>query len=246
MSAALPAKPQESAAPLQGEIQARTIPYLFHDLGSSHATGVLTVAGRTVRKAMHFRGGRLQFSTSNDRDDRFNQVLIRNGVISLRDMLRALEIALSGRDRLGEVLVRLQILSPEEVAKWVQVQVEEIALSVFERLTGAWRFQPGPIAVESIAVDIPADCLVLEGVRRMRSWARIYEEVGGLNAEYVATREIAETEKDLMIDDTESGLIAMCRTPTSLGEMCEAATVGDIEVCRAVWALLATGVLIKS
>src|SRR5262245_49480929 len=106
MSAALPGTRSAAPAPLQGEIQSRTMPYLFHDLGTSRATGILTIAGRTVRKAMHFKDGRLQFASSTDRDDRFNQTLIRNSVISLRDVLRALEIALSGRDRLGEVLVR--------------------------------------------------------------------------------------------------------------------------------------------
>lgn len=246
MSAASPGKKPAASENPHGEIQARTIPYLFHDLGTSRATGILTVTGRTVSKTLHFKGGRLQFASSTDRDDRFNQILIRNGVIALRDVLRALEIALSSRDRLGEVLIKLKVLTPDEVTKWVQVQVEEIALSLFERTSGAWSFEPGPVAVESIAVDIPADNLVLEGVRRIRSWARTYEEVGGLNAEYLATRDVATVMLELPIDDTEKSLLAMCRTATALGEMCEVATVGDFDVCRAVWALLAVGALIKS
>ncbi|HUD70372.1 MAG TPA: DUF4388 domain-containing protein [Dongiaceae bacterium] len=231
---------------LQGEIQSRTMPYLFHDLGTSRATGVLTVAGRTVRKMIHFKAGRMQFASSTDRDDRFNQTLLRNSVISLRDVLRALEIALSSRDRLGEVLVRMRILTPAEVEKWVRVQVEEIALSTFDRISGTWRFDPGPIGVEAIGVDLPADALVLDGVRRMRSWARVYEEVGGLNAEYLATRDVEAVAKDLPIEEGEKSLLAMCRTPTALGEMCESSEMGDIDVCRSVWALLSVGALIKS
>lgn len=246
MSTPLPGKRPATADAPSGEIQSRTMPYLFHDLGTSKATGILTVAGRTIRKSMHFKAGRLQFASSTDRDDRFNQTLLRNSVISLRDVLRALEIALSSRDRLGEVLVRLNILTPAEVEKWVRVQVEEIALSVFERVSGAWRFEPGPIAVESIAVDLPADALVLDGVRRMRSWARIYEEVGGLNTEYLATRDGEAVARELPIEEWEKNLLAMCGTPTSLGEMCESSEMGDIEVCRSVWALLSVGALIKS
>lgn len=246
MSAPLPGKKAAVPEVPQGEIQSRTMPYLFHDLGTSRATGVLTIQGRTVRKTVHFKAGRMQFATSTDRDDRFNQTLLRNSVISLRDVLRALEIALSSRDRLGEVLVRLGIVTTSEVEKWVRVQVEEIALSAFERVTGAWRFEPGPIAVESIAVDIPADSLVLDGVRRMRSWARIYEEVGGLNAEYLATRDPEAVASDLPIEEGEKNLLVMCRTPTALGEMCESSEMGDIDVCRSVWALLAVGALIKS
>jgi hypothetical protein len=246
MSAPLAGKKVAAPDALQGEIQSRTMPYLFHDLGTSRATGVLTVAGRTVRKMISFKAGRMQFASSNDRDDRFNQTLLRNSVISLRDVLRALEVALSSRDRLGEVLVRMGVLTPAEVEKWVRVQVEEIALSAFDRVSGTWRFDPAPVGVYAISVDLPADTLVLDGVRRMRSWARVYEEVGGLNAEYLATRDVEAVAQDLPIEEGEKSLLAMCRAPTALGEMCEASEMGDIDVCRSVWALLSVGALIKA
>lgn len=245
MSAARPGK-KPAAETLQGEVQARTMPYLFHDLGSSKATGVLTISGRTVKKSVHFKAGHAHFANSTDRDDRFNQTLIRNSVIPLRDVLRSLEIALATRDRLGEVMQRLQILSPEEVTRWVRVQVFEIALSFFERTTGTWRFDPGPVQVEAIAMDVPADVLVLAGVRRMRSWVRIYEEVGGLNAEYLTTRDVEAISRDLPIEPAEKRLLQMCRTATSLGELCEGAGQRDMDVCRSVWALLCVGALIKA
>ena len=244
---ASPAAPAPAAAePLRGEIQAHTIPTLFHDMAARRATGTLTVSGRTTRKTVDFRDGRVQFATSNNRDDRFSQILLRSGVVPVRQVLRALEMAMASRDRLGEVMVRLKIMTPEDIDQWVRVQVHEILLSLFDRTTGAWTFAPGPVGVESISLDLPGDVLVIEGLRRIASWARIYEEVGGLNAEYLATARAAPIAASMPLKPGEKRLLEMCRTPTALGEMCEASDMGDFHVCRSVWGLLIVGALMKS
>lgn len=254
MSAALPlrspADPDEptpeATEPLRGEIQSRTIPNLIHELASRRVTGVLTVMGRTARKLVEFRDGRVQFATSNHRDERFNQILLKAGVVPVKQVLRALEIALATRDRLGEVMVRSKMLTPADVEKWVRVQVREILFSLFERTSGSWAFAPGPVPVEDISLNLPGDALVIEGLRRISSWARIYEEVGGLNAEYLATSAAADIAPDLPLDAGELRLLEMCRTPTALGEMCEASEMGDFDVCRSVWGLLIVGAIMKS
>jgi len=254
MSAALPLRTpedpdgqsQKGTEPLRGEIQSRTIPNLLHDLASRRVTGVLTVMGRTARKLVELRDGRVQFASSNHRDDRFNQILLKAGVVPVKQVLRALEIALATRDRLGEVMVRSKMLTPADIDKWVRVQVREILFSLFERTNGSWAFAPGPVPVETISLDLPGDVLVIEGLRRIGSWARIYEEVGGLNAEYLATSPAAEIAAGLPLLPGERRLLGMCRTPTALGEMCEASDLGDFHVCRSVWGLLIVGALMKS
>ena len=234
----------------RGEIQADTIPKLFVDFSARQATGTLVVTGglaaQPVRRTVSFRAGRVQFATSTDRDDRFNQVLIKEGVIGLKDLLRALEVALATRDRLGEVLVRMKLLAPDEVEKWVKVQVRDILSGLFEQATGQWSFEDGPVGVESIGLDLPGETVMLEAVRRVRSWSRVYEHVGGLNAEYLATRRSAQLARVLDLEPPEQALLDQCRVPTSLGEMCDASELGDFEVCRAVWGLLLAGALMKS
>jgi hypothetical protein len=232
--------------PMRGEIVSRTIPNLFHDLATRQATGLLTVAGRTVSKQVHFRGGRVLFATSTDRDDRFNQVVLKAGVVQLKNLMRALEVALSTRDRLGEVMVRMKIMSPADVETWVRAQVREIIFSVFNRTNGQWSFEARPIGVESISIDTPGDVMVIEGLRRITSWARIYEEVGGLNAEYVSTARATAIAGGLPLLPGEKRLLAMCAAPTSLQEMCDASDMGDFQVCRSVWGLLIVGALAKS
>jgi len=234
----------------RGEIQADTIPRLFVDFSSQQATGTLVVSGglpaAPVRRTVSFRAGRVQFATSTDRDDRFNQVLLKAGVIKIKDLLRALEVALATRDRLGEVLAKMKLLAAPEVEKWVKVQVRDILFGLFEQVTGQWSFETGPVAAESIRLDLPGEAVMLETLRRATSWSRVYEQVGGLNAEYLATRKAAKLAPTLDLELPEQALLDQCRVPTSLGEMCDASEMGDFEVCRAVWGLLLAGALMKS
>jgi hypothetical protein len=232
--------------PSQGELQSTTLPYLVHDLYERRATGILTVSGMVATKAVHFQDGMVRFATSTDRDDRFNQILLKAGVISLRNLLRALEVSLATRDRLGEVMVRSKMMSDAEIEKWVRVQVREIIFGLFNCDGGSWSFEDRPIGVESIALDASGDVIVIEGVRRVTSWARISEEVGGLNTEYLATRRMPEIVPDLPLLAGERALLQQCRTPTSLGEMCDASDLGDFQVCRSIWGLLVVGALMKS
>jgi hypothetical protein len=232
--------------PTQGELQSTTLPYLIHDLYERRATGVLTVSGVTATKAVFFQNGSVRFATSSDRDDRFNQTLLKSGVVSLRNLLHALEVSLATRDRLGEVMVRSKILSSADIEKWVRVQVREIIFSLFNCSAGSWSFEDRPFSAETIALDASGDVIVVEGVRHVTSWSRISEEVGGLNTEYLATQRMPEIVRDLPLLPGERALLQQCRTPTSLGEMCDASELGDFQVCRSIWALLIVGALMKS
>jgi len=242
----LPARSDDPNAHERGEILGDTIPALFVDLDRRRATGTLVVSTAGVRRTALLQEGRVQFAASTDRDDRFNQVLIKSGVITLKNLLRALEVALATRDRLGEVLIKMKMMGAADVEKYVRMQVRQILFGIIERPAGQWSFEPGPIAAETIRLGLPGRVAAFEGVRRLASWTRAYEQVGGLNAEYLATNEAAQIADDLPLVPGERALLTMCRTPTSLGEMCEASQMGDFQVCRSVWGLLLASALMKA
>ena len=236
--------PSESA--LRGEIQGGTLPGVFADLQTRRATGTLVAVSAGVRRTAQIRDGRVLFATSTDRDDRFNQVLVKSGAVRLSHLLRAVEIALATRDRLGEVLVKMKMLPQTEVEKHVRAQLRGILFNMIDHASGQWSFEAGPVPMETILLDLPSGVVAFEAVRRLTSWTRVYEQVGGLNAEYLATNEAAAVASSLPLFPGEKALLEMCRTPTSLGEMCEASQMGDFQVCRSVWGLLLVSALMKS
>src|SRR5262245_14180933 len=155
---------------LRGEILGSTLPEVFADLQARRATGTLVAVTGSVRRTAQLRDGRIQFAASTDRDDRFNQVLVKAGVIKLKDLLRAIEVALATRDRLGEVLVKMKMVEPADVEKWVRAQVRGILFNMIEQASGQWSFEPGPVPAEAIPLELPAAHAAFEGVRKFSSW----------------------------------------------------------------------------
>ena len=246
MNAAIPdSVPLDSFAP-RGHLHSTTIPYLFHEIWTRRATGALTVTQHDVRKTVEFDKGIVLFGSSGDRDERFSQILLRSDVLPLKSMMRGLEVALNTKDRLGEVLVRMKLMSATDVEKWVKVQVREIVYSLFRWTDGQYHFEEKPMSGTGIALGVTGDAMVVEGIRRIHSWIRTYEQVGGLNAEYLTTREMPGIVRGLPLRPEENALLQMCKAPTTLNEMCETSEMGDCEVCKSVWALLVVGALMKA
>jgi hypothetical protein len=230
----------------QGEVRSTTIPNLFHEMSANRATGILVLTDGPIRKSVQFNNGTVQFASSSQRDDRLNQFLLTAGIIGLKDLMKALEVMVATKDRLGEVLIRYKMLTPEQVEKHVRMQVCEIVYSTFHWTRGHFTFEPKPPASENITLGLSGDAIVIEGVKRVGSWARVYEEVGGLNAEYRTTQEMPGIVKDLPLSQGEKELLKQCDAPTSLEEMCESSKLSDLDVCRSVWALLLVGSLMKA
>jgi len=230
----------------EGEIRSTTIPMLFHELSVARATGFLTVSQGDVQKTIQWGEGHVLFASSNQRDDRFSQFLLKSGVISLKSLMRALEVMVVTKDRLGEVMIRFKMLTSEDVEKWIRVQVREIVYSIFQWTRGRYSFESRSPSAETIVIGAPADVMLFEGVKHIESWARIYEEVGGLNTEYRATRDMPKITLDLPLSSEEKEILRMCDAPTSLEEICDASKLNDYDVCRSVWALLILGALMKS
>ena len=232
--------------PRAGEIRSNTIPYLVYELSAARLDGILAFTYHEIRKTIQLGHGSILFATSNDRDDRLNQILLKADVLPLKSLLKALELALATKDRLGEVMVRLKMMAMPDVEKWVKIQVEQIVHGIFNWTRGQYAFEEKKATGESITLGTPGNVVVLEGVRRISSWARVYEEVGGMNTEYRTTKDMPAIVRGLPILPEETALLELCDSPMSLGELCEAYALIDYDVCKAVWALLVIGALMKS
>src|SRR5262245_66336134 len=99
----------------EGEVRSTTVPTLFHEMQATRATGLLTLTDGPARKTIQFKNGTVLFASSNQRDDRLNQFLLTAGIIGLKDLMKSLEVMVATKDRLGEVLIRYKMLTPEQV-----------------------------------------------------------------------------------------------------------------------------------
>lgn len=229
------------------ELRSQTLPEILFDLHRRRETGRLRLRRGAFEKSLYLRNGAVIFAASNDRDDRLIQSLLRRGKVPLPQLLKGLEVSLHTRQRLGEVLVEQGRLTPEDLVHAVQDQIRDIVCGAFQWTEGSAEYEkgrePGP---ENVTLPSHALELILEGVRRIESWARVQEVVGGLNTEYRATREAGAVAEMARLLPGERQILNLCEETRTLEEICDVVPLNDFVICKLVWGLVVVGALMKA
>lgn len=230
----------------EGVLSTTTFPGLIYSILSRKETGVLTLTGDTTEKSIYIQAGRPVFAASNDRDDRLGQIFFKAGLVSLEGLVSTVERAAQENKRLGTVFVEMGLIQPHDLVEGVRTQVRSIVCSLFLWTRGRYRYRPGPLpSDEVITLKLSPGSTILEGIRRIERWERIWEAVGGLEAQYQTAPGIEDMSRDLTLSLEEWTLLSCCERPASLRELCRSSTLKDFEICRLLWALMTLGIVVR-
>src|SRR4030095_16367150 len=114
----------------EGSLAEHDVPELVQYVHERRWTGALTVTHAGVGKNVQVHDGRLVFASSTSPDERWGELLLRRGKISLRQLADAARDIKPGK-RLGTILVERGLLSPKGLVKAVMDQTQEIIYGAF-------------------------------------------------------------------------------------------------------------------
>jgi hypothetical protein len=228
---------------LRGSIEETSVPDLLRSVLGSGETGILTFRRGDLTKSVHLHMGRVVYARSSDPDERLGEDLLLRGKITVRQYLEASRLIAPGR-RLGTILVELGALEPEDLIGSVEHHVREILLDIFTWKTGEYELvmtEPGQ--EEVIPVNLSTEGLILEGIRRTRSWSRIFRGVGGdIEAVPVPTGS-TETLLRLELSDEEQEILTHVNGRATVEQLCQVSYLSHLETCRVLWALMVLGAI---
>jgi hypothetical protein len=234
---------EDEGLTLRGSLEETSVPELLKSVLGSGETGVLTFLNGSVQKSVHLHKGRVVYARSSDPDERLGENLLLRGKITVRQYLEAGQLIAPGR-RLGTILVELGALDPEDLISAIEQHVREILLDVFTWTTGEYELvmtEPGQEDV--IALNLSTEGLIVDGIRRTRSWSRIFRGIGGdIESVPVPT---GNTEALLRVELTEEEqeVLAHVNGRASVEQVCQVSYLSHLETCRVLWALTVLGVV---
>lgn len=227
---------------LHGSIEDTSVPDLLKSVLGSGETGVLTFRKGGVTKSVHLHMGRVVYARSSNPDERLGEDLLQRGKISARQYLEASRLIAPGR-RLGTILVELGALEPEDLIGAIEHHVKEILLDVFTWSEGEYELvmtEPGKDDV--IALNLPTEALILEGIRRSRSWNAVFRGLGS-DIESVPMPGSQEALLKLELSEEEQELVAHANGRATIERICQVSYLSNFETCRLLWAMMVLGVL---
>ncbi len=228
----------------EGDLATTNFPSLMYSILKRKDTGVLTISDGKAEKSVYIQQGRPVFAASNMLDDRLGQIFLRQGLVSIRHLIESVDETSRGDKRVGTILVEKELIKPHDLVQGVLTQVRNIIGSLFLWTTGRYSYAQGSLPSEEvITLKLNAGQIILEGVRRIESWERIWDAVGDLSACYQRVEGQEDGAAELHLTPGEQEVLALCGKKTTLGDLCDGSREKDYEIYRLIWALRTLGIV---
>jgi len=232
-----------SLMPPTGSLADTDFPDLIHALHDRRWTGTIQLNRGRVDSTVLVQDGRLSFATSNNRDDRLGELLLRKEKITLRQYYEAGKAIRKGK-RLGSVLVEQGALDPRDLVKVVVDHTQEVIYSVFQWTEGFYRLREGADPnVETITLKLSTANIILEGIHRITSWSRIERGIGGPDARFVRSGDYKDRLPEMTLTPEKLLLLSGHEGERDVETICRESALSDYEACRTIWAFRVIGVL---
>lgn len=172
---------QESPFQYVGSLADMPVPVVLKKIYDYRVPGVLTFQHGPAIKKIYVKDGRIIFASSNQKDDRLGEFLLRRGVIDEAIFQEASRrLRMNPDKRLGRILVEMGVLTPHQLFQAVQDQILAIVSSVFAWEEGVVHFVVGPSKDEElIQLHLPIPRAIVMGSRWLPNPQRCIEALGG-------------------------------------------------------------------
>lgn len=237
---------------LEGTLRVFSLTDIFQVLGLQRKSGVLTVEGEEDTITVAFLGGQVVSAESASRalDNRIGSLLVRAGRISEEQLDRLLEKQKETQQRLGFLLIRERLVTPEDLREALRLQIFRIVFSSFRWTDGRFRFtQEGRIDYDADHMSpVPTESILMEAAQMLDEWPRlekrvrsadlVFRKAAGVENLRLVTSGEGLREGHLVVSKPEAEAWKWVDGQRSVADIMEHAFLSDFEVFKGIADLL--------
>ncbi|MGH9336375.1 MAG: DUF4388 domain-containing protein, partial [Vicinamibacteria bacterium] len=228
---------------IRGSLSEASLPELLASISRSRETGILNFHDAGRWKAIYFKEGRIIYAMSNAQDDRLGEFLLKTGRITVRQFHEASKLIQPDK-KLGAVLVEQGIITPDDLFVAIHRHAEAIVYSLFDWIRGEYEFVIKDLSAEGpMVLDLDSSNVILEGIRRLKDYTRIYAGVGPLETVLRPSDHAEGLTHKLNLDEDESQVLSLVNGRLNVEQILAMSYLPNFETLRILFALLSAGVL---
>lgn len=228
---------------IRGSLSESSLPELLASISRSRETGILNFHDAGRWKAIYFKEGRIIYAMSNAQDDRLGEFLIKTGKVTVRQFLEASKLIQPDK-KLGAVLVDQGIITPDDLFVAIHRHAEAIVYSLFDWIRGEYEFVIKDLSAEGpMVLDLDSSNVILEGIRRLKDYTRIFAGVGPLETVLRPTDQSEALVPKLSLDEDESQVLSLVNGRLNVEQILAMSYLPNFETLRILFGLLSAGVL---
>ena len=228
---------------LSGDLTAFCLADVLTLLGMAKKGGILRLTRGAETRTLAWEGGEIVFARSNSVRSSLGNFLVRKGIITPeQNALSAAKIDETTRH--GKVMVRIGIISADQLHWAVKQQVLEILYSLFHWRAGYFEFIEGGDEIqEKITLAMSTTKIVMDGIHRLDEWAKIRTVLPDDSAVLRPARQTPDVESRPDLGAEEKKIYPLVDGSRTVGEIVDLARLGEFESYSALFRLQAAGAI---
>lgn len=214
----------------------RTLPEMLNSIERFRVPGVIEARNETTTKHVYIRDGYVIHAASTDRADSLGEYLLRQEILSPEEYRHLSKTLRTANQRLGVLLVRRNLLTPEQVQRAIREHIEEIVWSLFFWREGEVSFSVGEFhGPEMIQIQLPMRQVVVRGIRRAPQARPLVERLGRKETVFEARFEWEDL-IDIGLDGDEYKLLELVDGKRTLYDLCADGPLAPAENAKLLYA----------
>ncbi len=213
---------------LEGNLSRFEVPDLLTFMNMGRRTGVLVMERAEQETKIFLRRGNPVFAISTAEELRLGAMLEKSGKLSGEELEGVLARHHSGAYRLGQFMLSEKVLTEEELASHLKVQVSEIIFDTFDWGEGAFvLYDDVSPPATAVMLEMDLQNLIMEGVRRIDERGRLKDEFKDLDMIVEAVANPERVKQSVTFTKEEWQVFFLIDGRRSLGEICSLAGIPD-------------------
>ena len=152
---------------MRGSLGPGTLIAVVRALFCGQKSGILQVAQSEEIRKLLFQKGIIKFATTNLPQERLGDYLLKNSRLTAADLEKATKHVGRG-ERLGQILIRMKLLTAEELTRFARDHVLHIIFNSFAVKKGEYSFEEADVPLgQEIKAGLSVAAMIMEAVRRI-------------------------------------------------------------------------------
>ncbi|MDQ6893221.1 MAG: DUF4388 domain-containing protein [Acidobacteriota bacterium] len=245
---------------LEGTLRVFSLNDIFQVLGLQRKSGVLTVEGEDDTVTISFLGGSVVAAESANRrlDNRIGHLLVRAERLTESQLEGILKTQTETQQRLGFLLIRERLVSPEDLRQALRLQILRIVYSAFRWADGRFRFtQEGPIDYDADHMSpVPTESILMEAAQILDEWpllekkvasrAVVFERAPGVEGLKLVSSAQGAGEGTLVVSRAEAETWKWIDGIRSVADILERAFLSDFEAYKGLAELVGRNLIVEA
>ncbi len=234
---------------LQGNIELFTVPEVFQLIASGRKSGTLGIQRDESIVMVYFKEGNITYGYGPRETFHIGQLLKERGVIAAEQLEEAVNIQAKTENsrRLGDILVSRHFIDRADLEAVVKKQVEQLLYSLLSWQSGSFKFYEGQFPTEEeITVNLSAENVILEGLRRIDEMNMVKETLPDLDAVYTISASQGGRSRAVTLQADEWNIMALVDAHRTVNEICTLSPVDRDDTLKKLAQLKLAGIITKT